>query len=456
MNIQANLAEAEECGALYAITMGDENSQSLCMRLRAEYFSDPHRRMAYEAARALYETGKYVNLMSIIDYLKSTQKITIQDISKIAIYDFQGVDRYRHLSMANHYGEVLHKAYINREAMQCVRHYVDELSLSDPYQASLQLIAKIEILAQTVETDDFVQISRKAIEQAEKIRQISTGEFVQDYCKTFVPTLDKIIGGFFPKQYITLAARPGQGKSLLALQIALNMASRQIPVAYVTLEMSTEEQVNRCLSNRTGIATALIKRAKDLNAQQMHDLQKAAYDFNNMPLYFNDDPIIDVSKLDGYIRELKKKGIKGIFVDMIQLLQPMTGDKSKQKTEQITNISKSLKALAKRHEIWIVNIAAMNRDVEKSNRRPKISDIRESGQIESDSDLVLMIYRPNYDADKPPIEDASEEIELIIGKNRDGGTGTVSILAQWHLCKFAEVDRFHDTKQFIPTSKSPF
>lgn len=456
MNIQNNIADIEECGALYAITLGGDKAQDLCLRLRAEYFSDKHRRLAYEAARELYEEGKFVNITSVINHLKATRSISADDIYRIAMYDFKGADRYQHISLARYYGETLHKCYINREAQTSVIAYMDELKVTDPYNASLKLIAKIEELARTVETDDFVQISHKAIEQAEKIRQICTGEFVQEYSKTFIPTLDKIIGGFFPKQYITLAARPGQGKSLLALQIALNMASRHMPVAYVTLEMSTEEQVNRCLSNRTGIATGIIKRAKDLSAQQMHDLQKVAYEFNNIPLYFNDDPVIDVAKLDGYIRELKKKNIKGIFVDMIQLLQPMPGDKSKQKTEQITNISKALKSIAKRHDIWIVNIAAMNRDVEKSNRRPKISDIRESGQIESDSDLVLMIYRPNYDADKPPVENASEEIELIIGKNRDGGTGTVTILAHWHLCKFVEVDRVHDASQFIPKPKAPF
>lgn len=455
MNFNNYIADAEESGALYAITIGDENSQDLCMALRAEYFSDKHKRMCYEAARELFEEGKVVKFSSVINHLKATRKISVEDIRKITLYDFQGVDRYYHMSLAKHYGETLHKCYINREAQQAVVNFMDELKTDDAYAASLRLIARIEELAHSVETDGFSPIAKRAIEQAEKIRQIATGEFALDYSKTHIPTLDKIITGFFPKQYITLAARPGQGKSLLALQIALNMASRQIPVAYFTLEMSTEEQINRCLSNRTGIPTRSIKKAKYLSQQEMAAVQKAAYEFNNVPLYFNDDPVVDVAKLDGYVRDLKKKGVKGVFVDMIQLLQPMTGDKAKGKTEQITNISKALKAIAKRHDIFIVNIAAMNRDVDKSNRRPKISDIRESGQIESDSDLVLMIFRPNYDPNEPPAEDSSEEIELIIGKNRDGGTGTVNLLAQWHLCKFGEIEASRIENQFY-SQKTPF
>ena len=454
MNLNNYLADAEECGALYAITIGDQNSQDLCMALRAEYFSNKHRRMAYEAARELFEEGKVVTITSIVNHLKASRKVTIEDIKQIALYDFQGVDRYYHLSLAKHYGETLHKCYINREAQTATLTFIDELKTNDAYVASLSLIARIEELAHSVETDGFSPIAKRAIEQAEKIRQIATGEFALDYSKTHIPTLDKIITGFFPKQYITLAARPGQGKSLLALQIALNMALRHIPVAYFTLEMSTEEQINRCLSNRTGIPTRALKKAKYLSSEQMALLQKSAYEFNNVPLYFNDDAVVDVAKLDNYVRDLKKKGVKGVFVDMIQLLQPMTGDKSKGKTEQVTNISKALKAIAKRHDVFIVNIAAMNRDVDKSNRRPKISDIRESGQIESDSDLVLMIFRPNYDPNQPPSEDSSEEIELIIGKNRDGGTGTVNLLAQWHLCKFAEVESSRIESTFY--QKAPF
>ena len=452
-NINNYLAELEECGAIYAITINDEHSQELAMGLKPEYFSNKHNRMCIEAAQEMIEMGKEVQIRSIVDHLKATRKITIADVQQIVSMDFRGVDRYYHGAKAKYYAEVLHKTYINREAQKAVIAYYSDIETMDAYTASMKLITIVDYLNQTIQTDDFVDISKKALEQAEKIRQIAAGEFTLDYSKTWIPSLDKIIGGFYPKQYITLAARPGQGKSLLALQIALNMASRQTPVAYVTLEMSTEEQVNRCLSNKTGIPTKDIKKAKHLNTEQMAALQHQAIMFDKIPLYFNDESMIDTQKIDSYIRDLKKKGIKGIFIDMIQLLQPMNGDKSKGKTEQVTNISKHLKSIAKRHNVWIVNIAAMNRDVDKSNRKPKISDIRESGQIESDSDLVLMLFRPNYDPNSPPAENSSEEIELIIGKNRDGGTGTINLLAHWHLCRFNEIDSYH---QNTFTKTAPF
>jgi len=453
MNLNNYLAELEECGAIYAITINDDFSKALALGLKPEYFADRHRRMAFESARELVELGKDVTIRNVVEHLKATRKISIQDIQAITIMDFKGHDKYYHGSKAKYYAETLHKTYINREAQQAVIQYYSDLDTMDSYTASIKLISVIDYLSQTIQSDDFIQISKKAIEQAEKIRQIATGEFTMQYSQTWIKSLDKIIGGFYPKQYITLAARPGQGKSLLALQMALNMASKQIPVAYVTLEMSTEEQVNRCLSNRTGIATKDIKKAKYLNAEQMKSLQEQAYKFDKMPLYFNDEPMVDTQKIESYVRELKKKGVQGIFIDMIQLLQPNSGDRSKAKTEQVTNISKHLKAIAKRNNIWIVNIAAMNRDVDKSNRKPKISDIRESGQIESDSDLVLMLFRPNFDPNSPPEENSSEEIELIIGKNRDGGTGTINLLAEWHLCRFKEVEAYH-TNTF--NQRTPF
>lgn len=440
MIINDYVAELDEREAVYVLTIGDKMSERLCFSLRAEYFTNKHRKMIFEACSELFESGKQVSISSVVNHLKGTRSITQSDVVAILDNDLQGANRYTYVSNTKKYVETLHRAFVNREAQGAVHFYYDQLKVADPYQASLTLISTIDDLAKTVERDDFHTISQKAIEQAEKIRQIASGEYAETHTKTFIPTLDKIIGGFYPKQFITLAARPGQGKSLLALQIALNQATRQLPVAYITLEMSTEEQVLRCFASKTEIPTKKMKNAKVLTSAEIAKIQEQSYSFDRIPLYFNDDATIDVIQIESYIRELKKKGIKGIFIDMIQLIQPMSGDKSKGKTEQITNISKHLKAIAKRNDVWIVNIAAMNRDAEKGNRPPKISDIRESGQIESDSDVVMMLYRPNYDPAQPPQENSEEEIQLIIGKNREGGTGTVPLLAKWHICQFYEFE----------------
>jgi replicative DNA helicase len=147
----------------------------------------------------------------------------------------------------------------------------------------------------------------------------------------------------------------------------------------------------------------------------------------------------------------KKSGIKGIFIDMIQLIKPEKHDQNKPKTEQLTNISKALKGLAKKEDIWICNVAAMNRDADKQNRKPKVSDIRETGQIESDSDLVLMLFRPNFDPESPPNDDAPEDVDLIIGKNRDGSQGTIQLTAEFQYSKFYPAHR--ESYQPIPAYK---
>jgi replicative DNA helicase len=447
------LADAEECNAIAVITMGHEQARELCMMLRPEYFADPLRRLCFEAAKELYEAGKQVKFSTIVARMKEIRPLKHGEAGALMTYDYQGVEKYTHSANYKYISETLHRCYVNREAQKAVMFYTEQLELFDPYKASIELINTIDQLRNTIEYDDFSLISEKALDVSEKIRQIAAGEFVEDHCKTFIPSLDKMIGGFYPKQYITLAARPGQGKSLLALQIALNQASKRLPVAYITLEMSTEEQVLRCLANRTKIPTKRMKAAKYLEPNELSKIQEQSVMFDKMPLYFNDDATIDTIKIESYVRELKKKGVKGIFIDMIQLLQPMTGDKAKGKTEQITNISKALKAIAKRNDIWIVNIAAMNRDADKGNRPPKISDIRESGQIESDSDVVMMLYRPNYDPNQPPSENSEEEIQLIIGKNREGGTGSVNLLAKWHICEFTELANMRSN---FEEPKAPF
>jgi replicative DNA helicase len=441
MRINQYISELEEKEVMYVLTIGDKVAERLCFSLREEYFTDKHRKMVFKACSELFENGKPVSMATVVSHLKGTYTLSQTDIHLIMQNDLSGAERYTYTPNIRKYVDTLHRAYVNREAQKAVQFYYEQIEVADPYAASLTLISTIDDLAKTVEKDDFQTISAKAIEQAEKIRQIAAGEYAETHTKTFIPTLDKIIGGFYPKQFITLAARPGQGKSLLALQIALNQSTRQFPVAYITLEMSTEEQVLRCFASKTEIPTKTLKNAKYLSAEQMIRVQEQSLKFDRIPLYFNDDATIDTIQIESYIRELKKKGVKGIFIDMIQLIQPMTGDKSKGKTEQVTNVSKQLKAIAKRNDVWIVNIAAMNRDAEKANRPPKISDIRESGQIESDSDVVMMLYRPNYDPSQPPQENSEEQIELIIGKNREGGTGTVQLLARWHICQFFELEQ---------------
>jgi replicative DNA helicase len=435
--------EEVERNALSILFSGTPHAEQLALALKSEYFSRSLYQKAFLSAVELLEEGMPADASQVVFQMKRQGRISeIRDAIELMEQDTTNQTALFKADKWKHYADTLKQLYVFRQCKKAVEQYNHQISEADPYTASLSLIEIVEEINQSKDITDVQAIGTLAYEASERIRKTLTGELVPTYTPTGVRSLDGLISGFYPKQYISIAARPAQGKSALALQIALNMAKFKQPTAYVTLEMSKEEQADRCLANLSGVPIKRIRNPKYLHGDDLSKVQQAAAQLSGLPLYFVDEPAMTVSNIAAKVKEMKKTlGIKGIFVDMIQLVKAEKHDAVKGKTEQITNISKSLKALAKKEDIWICNIVAMNRDADKQNRRPKVSDIRESGQIESDSDLVVMIYRPNYDPEQPPREDEPEDIDVIVGKHRNGAQGTIQMTAHFHINKFEAANR---------------
>lgn len=249
--------------------------------------------------------------------------------------------------------------------------------------------------------------------------------------------LDALVGGFAKSDLTVIAARPAMGKSGLALSIARNVAVDQgVPVGYFTLEMSPHQLMLRLISAEAGIDAQAL-RTGTVNEQEWARLQQALVRMTNTPLFIEDAPGMGIMELRTRARQMKREHKIGLIV--IDYLQLMTAPKAERREREISMISKSLKGLAKELDVPVIALSQLNRAVEmRLDKRPMLSDLRESGAIEEDSDVVMFIHRPEYYGERYYEDgDPTEGIaEIIVSKHRNGPTGSVKLAFMKEYARF--------------------
>jgi len=250
--------------------------------------------------------------------------------------------------------------------------------------------------------------------------------------------LDNLTAGFQPSDLIIIAARPSMGKTALALNIAYNAAYKpQVPVAFFSLEMSKEQIVRRLLSSTGEVDASNLRRAF-LSTMEWANLQTAAGYLLDCPIYIDDTPAATVLDIRAKARRLKADNKLGLVViDYLQLMRGRADVHSRE--QEISEISRSLKALAKELSVPVIALSQLNRRVEeRPNKRPQLADLRESGAIEQDADVILFIYRDEvYREDSPDKGTA----EVIVGKQRNGPTGKVKLVFRDKYTTFSPYER---------------
>lgn len=252
--------------------------------------------------------------------------------------------------------------------------------------------------------------------------------------------LDRMLGGLQKSDLIILAARPGMGKSALAFQVGYNAAVKGQRVGIFSLEMSDDQFVQRQLSTMTGIDSHRLRMGSGLD-EAWPDLLEAANTLGDLPIYMDDTPALTVNEIRTKARKLSMEdGLDLLIVDYMQLMSGGKNGKREQENRQqeISYISRSMKALARELHIPIIALSQLSRAVEsRADKRPMLSDLRESGSLEQDADAVLFIYREDYyieDTDRQNIAD------IIIAKHRHGATGTVSLYFRKELTQFRDLE----------------
>ena len=254
--------------------------------------------------------------------------------------------------------------------------------------------------------------------------------------KTGFTGLDYATAGLQNSDLIIVAARPGVGKTSFALNIAENAAIREkVPTAIFSLEMSKEQLVNRVISSEALVESTKL-RVGDIDANDMTKIAHSLKDIISAPVYIDDTPGITVAEIHAKCRRLKmEKGLGLVVIDYLQLME----GKGESRTQAVSAMSRSLKIMAKELNVPVITLSQLSRAAEKQARRPMLSDLRESGSIEQDADIVIMLCRPP-DEDGNEEESSANVIECILAKNRAGECTTVNLAWRGEFTKFMNLD----------------
>jgi replicative DNA helicase len=311
----------------------------------------------------------------------------------------------------------------------------------------------------------FAEASRDALQTAE--RALNSGGHLSGLT-TGLESLNGKIGGLHNSDLIILAGRPGMGKSALGTNIAFAAAQRFLrdsedgiepeksagaPVALFSLEMSADQLATRILAEQSGISSENLRRGK-ISKQEFRQLARAAAELESLPFYIDDTPGLTIAALRARARRLKRqKGIGMVIVDYLQLLQGTGRNSNENRVNEISEISRGLMTLAKELNVPVIGLSQLSRAVEqREDKRPQLSDLRESGSIEQDADIVLFIYREDYYlAAKQPGDDHSDfaawqeemaraygRAEVIVAKQRHGSTGKIRLKFDSRITKFSD------------------
>jgi replicative DNA helicase len=277
------------------------------------------------------------------------------------------------------------------------------------------------------QTDDLVSVGDAATDYVTRIVEANEAGVNLTGLMSKYSDLDKYLTGFYPGQLIVLAARPSVGKSALGVNITDNIADSGKSAAIFSLEMSTEEIVARQLARLSRVPTDKMRRPKDLTAEEINQLRTAAQHLRGRPVSVDENPGQTLPELRATARRAVRKGAEFILVDYLQLV---AGDGRRQgdnRQNEVADISRGLKMLAKELHVPILAISQLSRKVDdRPDKRPVLSDLRDSGAIEQDADVVLFLYREELYKQVDPKK--ARDAELIVAKNRNGEIGTVKLL----------------------------
>ena len=394
-------------------------------------------KILFECMIELYQSGKPVDLVTLQDKLR--EKNVPQELAGLE-FARQLVDSVPTSANIKSYANIVKEKSMLRQIIK-----VNEEIASQCYRAndSVEDIMddtekKIFRLLQSRMGGDFVPISQVVIQALDKIELASKSSGSVTGLPTGFVDLDYKTSGMQPSDLVLIAARPSMGKTAFVLNVAEYMAFRKnITVAVFSLEMSKEQLVNRLLSLESRVNSQNI-RTGNLDDNEWEQLIESADIIGNSHLIIDDTPGISISELRSKCRKFKLEHNLGIII--IDYLQLMTaGGRSESRQQEISEISRSLKALARELNVPVVALSQLSRAVEqRPDHRPMMSDLRESGAIEQDADVIMFLYRDDYynkDTDRPNVA------EVIIAKQRNGPIGTVELLWLPNYTKFANMER---------------
>ncbi len=421
---------------------------SACMEvgLRAEAFFKPAHQVVYQILNDLFEKGDPVDEVTVlnalqsrtvgnIEWLKQQQRFTDPHTPLIQMIGGAGTlvgltDRIESIANARHWLEIVRQKWLLRRLIQTAGTIAEEAYVNQDQLDHFIDSVEQQILAINEEqVDNSAQKFEQAIDEAGHLIQHILAGNQEDGVLTGYTDVDKMTFGLHSGQMVILAARPSMGKTSLGMNIAENVGlplkGNPKSVLVFSLEMPSEQLAMRMLCGRAKVS---MRRVRDrmLGKEQQRELGKAATVLRAAPLWVDDTSGLNILQLRAKARRLRKQhSIDLVVVDYLQLISGT--DARVPREQQISEISRGLKAMAKELDLPVLVLSQLNRASEKENRQPRISDLRESGSIEQDADVVFLLSARLKTEEENEIPQAARDRELIIAKQRNGPTGSVPL-----------------------------
>ncbi len=426
--------EAEE-SLLGAVLLSPDAANDVMDRIHPEDFYVPAHQSIYEAMRRLYDGNQAIDAVTLSEELRRSGEL--EKVGGVP-YLTRLVDVVPVTSNIEHYADIVEENARRRELIRAgasitsIAFDLDEEihAVMDRAEQSVLSVAERRASQNMIEVGPLFSEVLERIEQLEQQGSEVTG------LATGFRDLDKKLAGLQPANLVIIAARPAMGKSALTMNIATNVALQQKPVALFSLEMSKEEIVQRILSS-VGRVDSMKLRSGQLGPlwQRVVDAASRMY---QAPIYIDDSPVVTVTDIRAKCRRLKRKsGLALVIVDYLQLMQ---GSARENRQQEIAEISRNLKNLARELDVPVIGLSQLNRSLEaREDKRPRLSDLRESGSLEQDADVVMFIYRHEYY--HPEDQENKGLAEIIVAKHRSGSTGTVRMTFLPEFTRFADLGR---------------
>ncbi len=452
-----NNIEAEQ-SVIGSILISNEIFDEINIRITSKNFYDPMHQKIFSAIEKLIYSGMLANPITLKNYFENEKdELNVPDylvkITKFSTSSRQAIE----------YSKLIYDLFVKRELIKISENVIDAAKLNDLENDGQSIIQNFEkSLFDLAEKGSFSSSLVKFDEAMKMTIEMASNAYKNDEGIVGVPTgltdLDDRLGGLHKSDLLIIAGRPSMGKTALATNIAFNAAKkiqqdgRKSTIAFFSLEMSSEQLSTRILAEQSRIKSNDIRRGR-ISEDQFDKFIETSKNISELPLYIDETPAISIAALSNRARRIKRLyGLDMVVVDYIQLMR--AANYRDGRVQEISEITQGLKAIAKELSVPVLALSQLSRAVEqRDDKKPILADLRESGSIEQDADVVMFVYRDAYYLErKEPqpntvdhaewqskMNDVANRAEIIIGKQRHGPTGNVFLEFEPMFTKFKDI-----------------
>lgn len=405
-------------------------------------FYHPAHQKIYEIILELFEKGKPIDLLTIVSRLK--EKKMIDSVGGMD-YLTELMTRVPTSAHVEHYASIVKENKVRRDLLSASSHINEKVIDEDDFETLLDEVEKkIFTISQRSRIQKLVHIKDELPAAYERLENIHQGKV--DGRLRGVPTgfaeLDYLLSGLQKSDLILLGARPSFGKTSFALDIARNAALKGKTVGVFSIEMSKEQIIDRLIASQAQVPLWRLRGGRIDDETDFALIQQALNELSNIPLFIDDTPSPNILQVRSMARKLQlERGLDLLIIDYLQLIVPRTSSESM--VQQVTEISRGLKSLARELNIPVLAVSQLSRAVDQREIKiPRLADLRESGALEQDADVVLFLYRKDRDKIDVP-DDEKNMVDVMVAKHRNGPLGTVRLKFEPEKVTFRSIDKHY-------------